>query len=262
MDMNLVPLRLELRGIVEITIDLKLKTITKELINKLIWQYSTPIIHANIFNINSEEADESPPDFKVYATPSESGVARRAAQTANCIVKQLYGRDFTVPAFLLELAVDDDRSEVDLTYSVGVARGGSDQASDQPLGGFSTIVATMMRGGVPLYFTVTATNSAQQTSLATCELPTYDVTLPGGRVTPDFISTSHPGILRASAVALDDSVLINQKEAVGFGRKVYGDQVVPWKDINITKIHVEINIGDDPHDTRNLEYFAAPRLGM
>ncbi|XP_078585864.1 uncharacterized protein LOC144867675 [Branchiostoma floridae x Branchiostoma japonicum] len=261
MDMDLVPLRLELRGILTIEIDLKLKTIKKDLINKLLWQYSTPTIHATIFSLNSDEPDESPPAFKNYATPSESGVARRAAHTTNCMVTQLYGRDYTEPAFLLELAVDDDRSEVDLTYSVGVARGGGDQVSDQPLGGFSTVVAKMMRGGVPLYFTVTASNSAQQTSLATCELPTYDVTLPGGRVTPDFISTSHPGILRASAVALDDSVLINQKEAVGFGRQVYGDQVVPWMDINITKIHVEISIGHDPHDTRNLEYFAAPRLG-
>ncbi|XP_019624877.1 PREDICTED: uncharacterized protein LOC109470382 isoform X2 [Branchiostoma belcheri] len=261
MDMNLVPLRLELRGILELTIPLPFKTITKTLINKLLWQYATPTIHATIFAINSDEPDTSPPDFKVYSSPFENGVARRAAQTTNCIVKQQYGRDYTEPAFLLELAVDDDRSEVDLTYSVGVTRGGSDQVLDQPLGGFTTIVAQILRGGVPLYFTVTATNSAQQTALATCELPTYDVTLPGGRVTPDFISTSHPGILRASAVALDDSALVNQKEAVGYGRKVYGDQVVPWKNINITKIHVEISIGHDPHDTRNLEYFAAPRLG-
>ncbi|XP_078573994.1 uncharacterized protein LOC144860567 isoform X3 [Branchiostoma floridae x Branchiostoma japonicum] len=261
MDMNLVPLRLELRGILKLTIPLVFKTIRKTLINKLIWQYSTPTIHATIFAINSDEPDESPPDFKVYASPFESGVARRAAQTTSCIVQQQYGRDYTEPAFLLELAVDDDRSEVDLTYSVGVTRGGSDQVSNQPLGGFTTIVAQVLRGGVPLYFTVTATNSAQQTSLATCELPTYDVTLPGGRVTPDFISTSHPSILRSSAVALDDAALVNQKEAIGFGRQVYGDQVVPWMDINITKIHVDISIGHDPHDTRNLEYFAAPRLG-
>ncbi|XP_078658229.1 uncharacterized protein LOC144903712 [Branchiostoma floridae x Branchiostoma belcheri] len=262
MDMNLVPLRLELRGILELTIPLIFKTIRKTLINKLIWQYSTPTIHATIFAINSDEPDKSPPDFKVYSDPFEEGVEERAAQTTtNCIVRQQYGRDYTEPAFLLELAVDDDRSEVDLTYSVGVTRGGSDQVLNQPLGGFTTIVAQVLRGGVPLYFTVTATNSAQQTSLVTCELPTYDVTLPGGRVTPDFLSTSHPGILRASAVALDDAALVNQKEAVGFGRKVYGDQVVPWKDIEISKIQVDISIGHDPHDTRNLEYFAAPRLG-
>ncbi|XP_066298079.1 uncharacterized protein [Branchiostoma lanceolatum] len=261
MDMNLVPLRLELRGILELTVNLKFTSFTRTVINKLLWQYSTPTIHATIFSINSDEPDTSPPDFKVFDSPFESGVARRAAQTTACTVQQQYGRDYTEPAFLLELAVEDDRSEVDLTYSVGVTRGGSDQVLDQPLGGFTTIVAQILRGGVPLYFTVTASNSAQQTSLATCELPTYDVTLPGGRVTPDFISTSHPNILRSSAVVLDDSALVNQKEAIGFGRKVYGDQVVPWKEINITKIHVEISIGHDPHDTRNLEYFASPRLG-
>ncbi|XP_078658231.1 uncharacterized protein LOC144903714 [Branchiostoma floridae x Branchiostoma belcheri] len=262
MDMNLVPLRLELRGILELTIPLIVKTIRKTLINKLIWQYSMPTIHATIFAINSDEPDKSPPNFQVYANPFDSPVEERAAQpTTNCIVRQQYGRDYTEPAFLLELAVEDDRSEVDLTYSVGVTRGGSDQVLNQPLGGFTTIVPQVMRGGVPLYFTVTATNSAQLTSLVTCELPTYDLTPPGGRVTPDFLSTSHPGILRASAVALDDAALVNQKEAVGFGRKVYGDQVVPWKDISISKVQVDINIGHDPHDTRNLEYFAAPRLG-
>ncbi|XP_019642103.1 PREDICTED: uncharacterized protein LOC109483513 [Branchiostoma belcheri] len=242
MDMNLVPLRLELRGILELTIPLIVKTIRKTLINKLIWQYSMPTIHATIFAINSDEPDKSPPNFQVYANPFDSPVEERAARTTNCIVRQQYGRDYTEPAFLLELAVDDDRSEVDLTYSVGVTRGGSDQVLNQPLGGFTTIVP-------------------QLTSLVTCELPTYDLTLPGGRVTPDFLSTSHPGILRASAVALDDAALVNQKEAVGFGRKVYGDQVVPWKDISISKIEVDISIGHDPHDTRNLEYFAAPRLG-
>ncbi|XP_078575735.1 uncharacterized protein LOC144861639 [Branchiostoma floridae x Branchiostoma japonicum] len=218
MDMNLVPLRLELRGILELNLNLIFTTIKKTLINKLIWEYSTPTIHATIFAINSEEPDKTPPDFSIYASvkPFEGFRVKeteRAArdQTTSCIVQQKSGRDYTEPAFLLELAVQDDRSEVDLTYSVGVTRGGSDQVLVQPLGGSTTRVEQVLRGGVPLYFTVTGTNSAKLTSLVTCELPTYDVTLPAGRVTPDFTSTSHPRILRSSAVALDDTALASQK---------------------------------------------------
>ena len=76
-------------------------------------------------------------------------------------------------------------------------------------------------------------NNGGGMSTATCSLPTFDVTLPTGRITPDFKSTSHPHILRASAVVYDDSVILMQKEGVGFGPEIWGDQIVPWHTIDI-----------------------------
>ena len=65
-----------------------------------------------------------------------------------------------------------------------------------------------------MYFTVTARNNAGKTSQTTCYLPTYDVTIPLGRVTTAFTTTSHPNIVRASAIALDDSVLDSQRVSI------------------------------------------------
>ena len=59
-----------------------------------------------------------------------------------------------------------------------------------------------------MFFTVTAKNSQGGAAKATCELPTYDTTPPGGRVTEGFISTSHPNIITASVLVIDDSVII------------------------------------------------------
>ena len=89
-------------------------------------------------------------------------------------------------------------------------------------------------GGNPLYFTVYAVNSAGGTSTATCSLSTFDVTLPTGRITPYFKSTSHPHILRASAVVYDDSVILLQREGVGLGVGIWGDQIVPWHTVDVT----------------------------
>ncbi|KAI8486030.1 hypothetical protein Bbelb_361300, partial [Branchiostoma belcheri] len=161
-------------------------------------------------------------------------VGRRAAITTHCEVQQLAGRDVVEPAFQLEVAAEDDESQVKLTYDVGTYRGGHDVVRNEALGGPSNVVFKKMKGGVPLYFTVTGTNSGGGNAKVTCQLPTYDVTLPGGRVTPDFLSTSHPSILRASALAHDDSVILQKREGVGYGRKVYGDQVVHWHDVSTT----------------------------
>ncbi|XP_066289761.1 uncharacterized protein [Branchiostoma lanceolatum] len=182
---------------------------------------------------------------------------RRSEVTTHCDVEQLPGRDVVEPAFQLAVAAEDDVSQVKLTYDVGTYRGGSDVVKGEDLGGPSNIIVRSMKGGVPLYFTVIAKNSGGGDAKVTCELPTYDVTLPGGRVTPDFLTTSHPNILRASAVAHDDSEIIQKLAAVGYGRKVYGDQIVTWHDV-ITTTHTAITGGDA---TTALERFTGPRLG-
>ena len=63
---------------------------------------------------------------------------------------------------------------------------------------------------VPLYFRVQATNTMGLSSTTSCQIPTYDMTLPVGRITSDFSSTSHPGIIQVSALAFDDSAIVEQ----------------------------------------------------
>ena len=67
MDLHLVPLRVELRALLifEMKINLLFKTIRihKVLINILLWNYATPAIKKNIFNLNDEEPDKTPPKF-------------------------------------------------------------------------------------------------------------------------------------------------------------------------------------------------------
>ncbi|XP_066289112.1 uncharacterized protein [Branchiostoma lanceolatum] len=232
MDMVMIPLRLELRGILKSY--LFIKEIT--LLDYLLWHYETPPVTTNIFNTGIPEPDLTPSTFRKFKfdTSTVVNVGKRAAITTHCEVQQVAGRDVVEPAFQLEVAAEDGESQVKLTYNVGTYRGGSDVVDNEALGGPSNVIFKKMKGGVPLYFTVTGTNSGGGDAKVTCELPTYDVTLPGGRVTPDFLTTSHPNILRASAVAHDDSVILLKREGVGYGRKVYGDQVVPWHDVSTT----------------------------
>jgi len=71
---------------------------------------------------------------------------------------------------------------------------------------------------VPLYFLVKAKNSMGLTSSTSCQLSTYDMTLPQGRVMFDFSSTSHTGMLRGSTLALDDSVITAQRVCSSVGK--------------------------------------------
>ena len=70
--------------------------------------------------------------------------------------------------------------------------------------------------GVPLFFTVFATNSAGLRASTTCSLPTYDTTLPRGRVTPDFLTSSHPNVLKGSALITDDSPIVDRQVLFAF----------------------------------------------
>ena len=87
--------------------------------------------------------------------------------------------------------------------------------------------------GVPLYFTMYAQNDAGERSMATCSLNTYDVTLPGGRFTADFLSTSNPAVMKASVVVYEDSDIVLTQVGLGYGKDVWGDQVIPWNTVNI-----------------------------
>ena len=63
MDLELIPLRIELHVLIKAKFPWKTKTI----LNKLIWQYQSATIKKNIFNLNNAEPDESPPDFSWYS---------------------------------------------------------------------------------------------------------------------------------------------------------------------------------------------------
>jgi hypothetical protein len=63
MDLNLVPLKLVLDGVVTIEVHLLFIDFTKELYRKQIWGYTTPTISKPLIRSIKEEEDESPPQF-------------------------------------------------------------------------------------------------------------------------------------------------------------------------------------------------------
>lgn len=73
-----------------------------------------------------------------------------------------------------------------------------------------------------------AENSGGARSSAACMLPTYDTTPPTGRITAEFTTTSNPAILKASVLVHDDSNVIESFVGVGYGKGIYGDQMVSW----------------------------------
>lgn len=77
--------------------------------------------------------------------------------------------------------------------------------------------------------TMYAENSAGTRSRVNCWLLTYDTTLPTGRITPDFSTTSNPTIIKASALAHDDSPIEEVFIGAGFGKGSYGDQIAKWR---------------------------------
>lgn len=96
--------------------------------------------------------------------------------------------------------------------------------------------------GLPLNFTVTVANDAGGQVKAVCWIPTYDVTIPVGRFTEDYISTSNPVVMRASVVVSDDSVIDLSEVSIGYGREVYGDQILPWEEVNLSERFHDVDI--------------------
>ncbi|XP_072033446.1 LOW QUALITY PROTEIN: uncharacterized protein [Amphiura filiformis] len=254
MNAKIVPLTITLYGKVTLKLIFKTRTLYK----KKIWQYKTPAIEGEIFNIHTKDPDKSPPQFMESTTSvsrkRQTGGVVEPNPTRECRVEQVPGLDYTEPAFQLEIAAGDDKSIVTFTYSVGSVPGGTDVVNADEFGGPSAIIVHDLKGGLPLYFTVTASNSGGGTSSVTCDIPTYDVTLPAGRIDPAFYRSSHPYILEATAVVHDDSEILTEQEAVGFGPGIWGDQIVPWTDAEkTTRTHTR---GASP-----LYQYTMPRLG-
>ncbi|KAK2165039.1 hypothetical protein NP493_1368g00012 [Ridgeia piscesae] len=285
MDLNLIAVRLELRGILTfrfcIYIPWKGKKCWTKRYNKLLWTYQTDPINKELWNYNDAEPDKTPPDFGWYnnakcgnceedSSTVDNGDDTSASQRkrraigpsgTGCHVAQIAGRDYTEPAFTIELGVADDRSEVELSYCVGTFSGGCDVVDNEPLGGETSVVVRTLVHSIHLYFSVKAQNSMGLSAVTSCELPTYDMTLPEGRITPDFRSTSHRELLQGSALALDDSVIRTHQISAGYGKGSHGAQIADWQSVDSVKATSRVDTGSDPLGLRVLEHFTAPREG-
>lgn len=63
MDLELVPLKLRLKGLVTIEVSLLVTKIKKTVFEKNIWEYSTAQITKRIIDVSTKEEDKSPPEF-------------------------------------------------------------------------------------------------------------------------------------------------------------------------------------------------------
>jgi len=107
---------------------------------------------------------------------------------------------------------------------------------------FCILFQRLSATGLPLHFTVTVANDAGASVKAVCQIPTYDITIPVGRFSLDFSTTSNAAVLLSSIVVSDDSKIDISEVSVGFGKDLYGDQVVPWTDVDLSKQNHNVDI--------------------
>lgn len=68
------------------------------------------------------------------------------------------------------------------------------------------------------------------------------MTIPGGRMTESFRSTSNPRILKGTVTVYDDSVIAESNVAVGFGKDLYGEQIIRWSSSKIEANTIDYNV--------------------
>ncbi|CAH1250560.1 FAT1 [Branchiostoma lanceolatum] len=248
LDLELIPLKLKLMALVTVEVNLLVGTITETLFKADLWKYTTPKITMRILDLSTKEEDNSPPEIE-SVTADGSGVP---AQTRECNVDQVVGYDYAEPAYRIEIVANDDRSQAKLKFDVGTVPGGTDVVSQEEIGNSPVELNSELVHGVPLYFTVHACNNAGGCATATCSLPTLDNTLPSGRVDVEYLSTSNPQKLSATAKLFDDSELTAQRVGLGYGHGVWGDQITPWQEFTLTR---------EAATEGGLASFTPPRLG-
>ncbi|VDI54125.1 Hypothetical predicted protein [Mytilus galloprovincialis] len=255
MYLELRPLELKLTA--KVTLEVRLPwgiRFTKTLFSGTLWRYKSPSINAKIIDNRKKEEDTSPPQISPVTDSGGSGKKKRS--TSSCYVKQTPNLDYTEPEFEISIRAEDDRSLVKLYLNVGTVPGGSDVLQEYELGGPSTVIKEPLisRGtGVPIYFTLIAENNSGQRSEAFCSLPTYDVTVPGGRFQEDFMSTSNPEVLRAYVTVYEDSELQTVQVGAGYGKGIFGDQMVPWDNVDLDHNQINNNLGSDPFNKKVLD---------
>lgn len=247
MDLELVPIKLQLAAFAEVWF-FGYRTVWKG----TLWQYKAPTIRYNIFDVKTEDKDESPPEI----LPNTYNKRHKLQVNRGCMVEQLSGRDYTDTAFMIEVNFQDPVSNVKLHYAIGDHSGGSNLVDWTEMSGTSIVVPQKLPGGVPLYWSVKGKNDQGGEAITTCSLPTYDNTLPDGRLEASYEYSSHPHKISGTLILVDDSELIPvQEKAVGFGKGMAGSEVVRWQQFSPDKVSIN-------HDAKDhLEHFSVPRRG-
>ena len=248
-DLNIIPLGISLHIYLKITINLWFVHFTITIISIEIFHWNSPAIVVTLLNLSNEKKDDSPPLFSPISEQSrrrrslsfsEDHYLTRRDIATPCTVTQVAGRDYTNPAFILQINVADDKSQVKLTYSVGTYRGGDDLVSDERMNGNTVLIARKLTSNIPLYFTAKGSNSQGVSSSTECSLNTYDTTPPNGRVDFNtFIYSSHPSKLIGEATIIDDTNLKMQFQAIGYGPGRYGDQTVPFTAFDFDQLDLQ-----------------------
>ena len=78
---------------------------------------------------------------------------------------------------------------------------------------------------------------------ATCKLETFDMTVPGGRMSETFRSTSNPRELIGLLTVYEDSPIQEVMVAVGYGKDIWGEQIVRWTKTSVTANIVDYDVG-------------------
>ncbi|XP_033747032.1 uncharacterized protein LOC117332256 [Pecten maximus] len=249
MDLILVPLKLDLRGFAELNLLIKRVTV----FDKSIWSYTTPTIERNIFTTPMIGTDSSPPEFP----PNTVGSRKRREGPRGCLLEQVKFRSPLDAAFKLEVSTLDETSQVKLFYAIGTQRGGTNVVDWTEMGGASLLVPTNdLPSGLPLYWTVKARNTQGLEAFSYCMLPTYDTSVPDGRIDPSYSFSSHPNKISGTVVVFDDSTLEpSHEKAVGFSSGQFGSEFVPWDSLDIDKTTIRDGVNDE------LKYFSVPRDG-
>ncbi|OWF46933.1 Delta-like protein 1 [Mizuhopecten yessoensis] len=249
MDLILVPLKLDLRGFAE----LNLLFVTVTVFDASLWSYTTPTIKRNIFTTPMISSDSSPPEFP----PNSVSSRRKRSSPKGCLVEQVKFRSPLDAAFKLEVSTLDETSQVKLVYAIGTQHGGTNVVDWTDMGGASLLVPTNdLPSGVPLYWTVKASNTQGLQAFSYCTLPTYDTSIPDGRIDPSYKFSSHPNKLSGTVVVFDDSTLEKSHEkAIGFSSGKYGSELVHWGSLDIDKTSIRDGVDND------LKYFSVPRIG-
>ena len=174
-----------------------------------------------------------------------------------CLVKQLKDRHPRDSAFMLDFSVDDEDSDVTVSYTVGDYPGGTNVKGSTPMRGTTLVVVDKLVCGKPLFFTVNARNSEGLSTAASCSLPTYDCTFPDGRTDMASKCTSHFDQLSASVIAYEDSKLKTDKlfYALGFSPGSYGHELVDWSSMKLETTQLRSGIQG------SLRSFTSARLG-
>ncbi|XP_070204336.1 uncharacterized protein [Littorina saxatilis] len=267
-DLELIPLEFKLVAWFEIKIKIGIGwfsfTLFRKRWSKTVWSWRASGVRGTVWEKTEEKNALGPPRFpyctKVAELCSAAGRRRRAVGNdgpAQCLVKQLPGRHPKDAAFSLDFSVEDELSDLTISYAVGDYPGGTNVLPWTPMRGNTLTVTDKLPCGKPLYFLVRAVNSGGLETVAECSLSTFDCSFPDGRVDMASKCTSHRDKLSATVVVYEDSELKMDElfHSLGFGPGSQGHEVVGWTPLVLQSTHSRDGV-EGP-----LQHFTAAREG-